>query len=244
MSEKTNPQPSETKPPSRDEIVKAVLGLIGIAITATLGYLGLVRPHELSIEATKTAEARLASVATSTAQTMANKQPLQKIDFNYSDDPTNRGWQLAEGKAVNYAHDIDGYYGRILTITSTDWYGLDFNVRPEAKFGTLIEMVVKPNEDSRVYSHVYVQSKDGSVSKGLWLKFSYGTGRPQMVGSNEWEWEVFVRPNQIQGNWSLFRLDLKEMVANTVGKNGWSFSQLDSFRMRGNLSIAYIVVYE
>jgi len=56
----------KAKSPSSDNtLIAAALGLIGVAVTAYFGYLGLVRPHELSIEATRVAEERLTVVALS-----------------------------------------------------------------------------------------------------------------------------------------------------------------------------------
>jgi hypothetical protein len=177
-----------------------------------------------------------------TLSKLIHRKLLQKIDFAYDDTPTNHGWHFAEQAQVDFMHILDGIYGKILTIQPLGWYGLDFPVKPEARLGRYIEFVVKLEQEAPVYARVRVQSKNGIVSKNVWLRFS--PGRPHMQQVDDDEWIVYVQPVQTQGGWIALQANLKEVTARTFGTNGWEFRQLEGLRVRGSLSIAHINVYK
>ena len=90
----------------------------------------------------------------------------------------------------------------------------------------------------------YVQSLDRSKSEKSWIQFKVGTSRPpKKVGGNEWV--LYVTPkDELKEGWQLFRENLIDATEQTFGKEGKSFERLIGFRLRGNLDLAYISVFE
>jgi len=129
-----------------------------------------------------------------------------------------------------------------MTVSTTAWYGLDFNIVPAAdKLGTFVELAIKPQNDTIFYLHIILQSKYHSVSKDMWLKIvTYGES--QVVSDHEQI--IVVSPSKIQGDWLELQIDLKKTIIETFGQEGWEFRQLEDFRVRGNTSLAYIKIYK
>jgi hypothetical protein len=122
---------------------------------------------------------------------------------------------------------------------------MDYTVKPIAQFGSIIEFTVRlDSRNGFVYALMSVRSKDDSVSKPVWLNFPPGSKQPSPHGDGTGEWAYPVKPISLEGDWLLFQVDLKKAVEQTYGKVGWEFEHLKGFRIRGNLSIANISVFE
>lgn len=175
-------------------------------------------------------------------------QLLQRIGFDYQDSPTNHGWEISELRDETQPPSLrplhDGFVGRTLQIKATAEYAMDFYVNPGSQIGNLVDYVAKLGSKAIVYSQVEVQSMDGSQSKNVWLKFLVGTASPQRFGDGASEWILFVVPTRLESGWLLFQVDLSEAVKRTFGNDGWRFMHLMGFRLRGNMSLAYISVFE
>ena len=171
------------------------------------------------------------------------RELIEKIAFDYSDSPEQHGWVILDQPPPIFRHISSGFVGNALEITSYDGRAMDFDVGPAARFGTLIEFAVKLEEKAIVYAYVEVQSKNKSTSRDVWFAFLPGTKQPERIYEGQ-EWTVYVTPEQLGGEWLLLRIDLKETVMNTIGAEGWSLGQLMKFRLRGNLSVACISIYE
>jgi hypothetical protein len=173
---------------------------------------------------------------------------LEKIAFNYPDSPTGHGWRFSdriEPTQPTFHSFEDGFVGSAIEIKTTAKYGLDCNIKPLARLGSFIEFEVKPEtRDSVVYARLGVVSKDGTKSKTVWLQFLVGNGQPYPKEDDSVEWAVPLKPVRRDDSWLLFQVDLIEAVAQTFGKKGWGFQQLKGFRVRGNISLAYISVFE
>lgn len=172
---------------------------------------------------------------------------IEKIDFEYRDSPLNHGWQLGQADETQVAlnHISDGFVGSALEIRSTAPYRLDYPLGAAARLGTFVEFVAKFEGEGYVYALTKVQSKDGSKTKNLWLAFAVGVQQPKRTDDGTWfEYTVYVKPARLEGNWLLFRVDLKDAVRRSAGREGWTFCELLAFRLRRNQSLAYISVYE
>jgi hypothetical protein len=179
--------------------------------------------------------------------------PIQKIDFDFQDSLINHGWVFTDASEppVVIEHITNSYVGSAINISSTVKYGLDFNISPAAaQLGNMIEFVADLRKDAAVYAFVVLKRDDGTTTTG-WLKIQQAEGQtlPSAVitgtGSGNDEWLVYVTPNLYRGdNWLLFQVDLQNAVNDTFGKDGWSYSALRKLRLRGNMSLDYITVFQ
>ncbi len=174
---------------------------------------------------------------------------VQRIDFEYQDSPLKHGWQLGgtDEKDITFEHTSDGYWGNVLEIEAKGDYRLDYRVGSIAHLGTSVEYVTRFEGEAYVYALNEVRSKNGLKTKDLWVCFSVGTQVPVRNDdrSESWfEWMVYLRPIRVEGGWLLFRIDLRDAVARSAGKEGWEFSRLKKIRLRGNQSLGYILISE
>ncbi len=174
---------------------------------------------------------------------------IEKIDFGYKDSPLEHGWRLggADETQVTLRHISDGFVGNALEIRSTARYRLDYSLSAAARLGTFIEFVAKFEGEAYVCTLTKVQSKDSNKTRNLWLSFTVGNRKPKRIddGSGSWyEYRIWVKPIRLEGNWLLFRIDLKDAVMRSAGREGWRFSELLALRLRGNQSLAYISIHE
>jgi hypothetical protein len=111
----------------------------------------------------------------------------------------------------------------------------------------VVEFVVANfKDDAAIYAFVSLERNDGATIDG-WLKFKEGQEQPTRVSSDSdgEEWQLPVTPvSRRGGGWSLFRIDLEDAVSQTFGTEGWRFQNLTKFRIRGNLSVDQISVFE
>lgn len=171
-------------------------------------------------------------------------RPLQSIRFNYSDSPANHGWKISDTSddaEPIFSQELDGFYGRILKIRPAGSYAMDIDVSPPAQIGRALEIVTKLGNNYAIYALASVQSKDGSKNRNVYFSFRVGNGEP--LSLNESEWEIFVSPEQAEGEWSVLRIDLDDALESSVGKMGWKFRKLRGMRLRGKLDLAFIDIY-
>lgn len=181
--------------------------------------------------------------------------PIERISFDYQGIPTGQGWKLIEGgddkTQIVFESISDSVVGNAISIRTLNnyYYGMDYEVRPTASLlGKEIEFVGILESNADIYAFVILERDDKTITTG-WLKFTPGTGKPQTVfsgaGSGEDEWQLFIEPTtRVGGEWLLFRIDLEDAVESTFGKDGWHYQGLRKFRIRGDLSLDYISIYE
>jgi len=176
----------------------------------------------------------------------------QKIGFEYQDSPFEHGWKIVQDEAdeteIDFMSIFDDFVERAISISSLVKYGMDFEVGPEAaQSGKVVEFVVANFKgDAAIYALVSLERNDGATIDG-WLKFKEGQEQPTRVSSDSdgEEWQLPVTPvSRRGGGWSLFRIDLEDAVSQTFGTEGWRFQNLTKFRIRGNLSVDQISVFE
>jgi hypothetical protein len=76
------------------------------------------------------------------------------------------------------------------------------------------------------------------------IQIKVGTSKPEPHPTMKNEWIIYVTPTKLEENWQLFRIDLIDEFKRTFGTEGKSFEGLIGFRVRGNLDLAYISVFE
>jgi hypothetical protein len=159
----------------------------------------------------------------------------------------NHGWEMLSSEAkedeINLEHTNDQFVGNAISISAPVRYGMEFKVGPEAaERGKVVELVANLTEDASFFIYMSLVRDDGSTSKG-WLKLKTVQGPPQPVDDDEWQFSIEPVSSK-GGNWSLYQVNLQDAVMQTFGNDGWKFQQLEKFRIRGNLSLGYIDIYE
>lgn len=219
----------------------AILGLVAI-----IGIIALALGNPMRSSATATLAptaplpATVTPLVTPTSTVIA---PLQAIDFQYTDPPTAHGWKLTESQAVTYTHSPNGQYGYTLGITAAAKYALSFDVKPAARPATQVEAIVKLDKTGLFYILTELQSSQGTATQKMWFKFKAGTPAMKPVEGKNDEWQIVMEAETFDNGWQKFQIDLADVVAKTVGKEGWRLGQLKGFRVRGNLALAAITVY-
>jgi hypothetical protein len=238
----------------------AVISLIGV-IVKSRSDIAIAR---IPIDATSTAEARLTEIGkvtdtpqvgippTETSTPELRKMQLETIQFDYADPPMNHGWQLVEGnpQLITFEKLNDATVGNALKISSPsdNTYALDYILSPQSsEFGNSLELVAN-YYDAQTSFYVYVSmvNNNGDIQSG-WLKLKIGKDQalPSQKTVGEQEWLLYVKPEAfLDQNWVQMQIDLTEAVQETFGKDGWTFKKLLRFRIRGNLWIDYITIYE
>lgn len=176
---------------------------------------------------------------------------LESVGFDYTNSPANNGWDVSEAKDgvfPRFTHFLDGFFGSALKIELPNQHFMDYHVQQGAKRGSYSEFTLKLSSETVPYICVTIQSNDTSKSRTLWLRLGFHSNEPFLVsdgnGNIPYEYEIPTRSMPIDGGWSLIRVDLREAVAKTAQKDGWKFIGLECFRLRGNLSIARIEIFE
>lgn len=226
------------------------LAALAAIIAAILQKPKDIEAVQLIIDATQTAEAKLATQLSSTAT--IQKNILETIQFDYTDSPTNHGWNFNEGdlQEVIFEGINDATVGKALKITTSDgnFYAIDYELPLQTReFGNYLDIVVKyPDNRSSFYVYVIMTNNNGGKLSG-WLSFKIGKEQtlPSQMTTGEQEWLVYVYPESfLDQNWVKMQIDLRKSVQETFGKDGWEFQKLIKFRIRGNLWIDSIVVSE
>lgn len=177
------------------------------------------------------------------------RKPIRVIKFNYlPESPTMHGWDLTVDNPNKVPPEFqrvdDGFVGPVLCIQSKQSYYMDFEVSPAERVCRSVEFIAKLKPSSAFYAKVRLQSDDQSSSKDGWLTFDIGRGNPKLVETGMNEWIVYVSPRRLKGDWLLIRINLPRQVKKTFGKSGWQFDRLFALRLRGEMCLANIALYD
>lgn len=176
---------------------------------------------------------------------------IEKIKFDYKDSPQKHGWKLEvdesspTSRQPSFISERDGFVGNFIRIDTEVRYYLDYDIKPTAQVGNQLEFIAKySHKDSCVYCRLFVQSRNNSISKPVWLKFLIGGDNSEPIPylDGQEEWEVFVKPNELDGEWLQFTINLRDAVAQTFGQQGWKFQRLEKLRVRGPIAISKISI--
>jgi hypothetical protein len=177
------------------------------------------------------------------ADLTGENERLHTIRFDYSDSPSLHGWHIG-AVTPSFKSVTDGFFGNALEIRATQKYAMNYHLEDKFREASYLKFIAQYTENTVVYAHITVRSKDGSKAREGWLAFLLGSGEPRPVGDGTEEWTVFISPTQREGKWAIFKIDLRDVVASSYGRDGWIFEHLDGFRLRGDLTIARISVYK
>lgn len=244
-SQETNP---ENKPDTaKIELWKQIIITIGAIAVAAIGAWQAVliarTPPVEEIPASVPTSASLNTVATTSIPMLVT--PIQTIEFDYQDSPTNHGWEMSEGDPaqLDIEHTHDQFVGNAISITSPVKYGMDFEVgSAAAQRGSVVEFVANLTKDAVIYASVRLERDEASTQNG-WIKLTTRRGPPTFVDEDEWQLSI-ISVSSKGGDWLLYQVDLQDAVRQTFGNDGWKFQQLNKFRIRGDLALDYINIFE
>lgn len=182
-----------------------------------------------------------------------NLVALQTIQFDYSDSPLDHGWDVFDGNAeqITFENIADATVGKAVKISSPteNFYAIDYNINQVAsELGDYLELVSRfDGENASLYVYVNMIRSDGSETQDGWLKLKPGKYRfaPSQQSQYSPEWLVFITPVLLpNSSWIKLQIDLRKCVQDTFGVDGWEFAIIRKFRMRGNISIDSITIYQ
>ena len=193
------------------------------------------------------AAARLAKSGMRTEATMGPSVSCWKLDFAYlPESPTDHGWKLA-GRDPSALPDFeardDKVLGTCLRVNSKGRYALDYILgRTEADYKR-IEFVTQLGFRAKLYVWVEMSRERSPDSKSVWFRFDPDLVAPQSITEEAGECGIPLDPYKKENGWEYVRRNLSEVVKRTYGKFGWRLGSVGRFRIRGELSLAYIVLY-
>jgi hypothetical protein len=174
-------------------------------------------------------------------------KPQNTINFEYLPDAMEfHGWRVAidtpETQHPETRAEVDPVLGTVLAIRGPLAACIDYRNSAALVEYTAIDIVFKPEVGQyAIYAHVSVLAEGDT--RDVWLILGPADADPTPQGDGEWEWHYYTKPRRSEGGWTVIVVDLKEAVAQTFGKKGWSFTGLLGFRIRGSTHLARIGLY-
>ena len=169
-----------------------------------------------------------------------------EIRFDYLPDSlTKHGWKpgyqdQAEPEAGAYSSPNDVPVPGCLSIKTRLNYALDYRLPPTVCDGLRFD--VQYSDTTMVFTQVGLKSKDGSLFARRWIKYyvsSSGDSGMRAEGNPD-EYTLWWPASALPHGWVSFDKTLPEAVRRTWGSQGWTYESLDTFRIRGSLSISPI----
>lgn len=175
-------------------------------------------------------------------------KPKIEIRFDYlPDSPINHGWTVAEGDftTAKWSSPLDAPVPGSISIEMDPGCALDKILEPNLTLSDRVKYSATYSTTTMLYMLVGLASRDGSQTPQKWIRFDVGTGGPYRNSpgyGNEYKLPVegTLQPN----GWRKFDISLPDAVAKTWGTQGWTFRSLQKIRLRGNVAITPIELYQ
>jgi hypothetical protein len=170
-----------------------------------------------------------------------------EIRFDYLPDKlTNHGWKPAyaartEPEVGAYSSPADGPVTGCLSIKTALHYALDYHLPPTVCDGLRFD--AQYDDTTMLFTRVGLKSLDGSLFARRWIKYyvsSSGTPRSVVTDGYPDEYTLWWPAIALSRRWVSFRLSLPEVVSHTWGNKGLTYESLETFRIRGSLSLSPI----
>jgi hypothetical protein len=182
----------------------------------------------------------------------AEAAKIQTIEFEYmrdpQDSPLNNGWKWAEkdqSQSVIFRVAYDAPERGSLEITASGFYGIDFALHQgwilSDRLGYSARYV---GANAALYTFVTVGFKDGTKDDQLWIAHKVGNGAPVPDGAGSKNWVVFLQGKPISNGWRSFDVSVSDEMRQIFQSRGGFLRHLTALRLRGNLSISPIGLYE
>ncbi len=219
-------------------IIPALTGLLGIAITAFFGFLGIVRPLELTIEATKTAEAHLVAMTPSVRAKAPNGTPTPDGKILKIDSVPFRVYAYVIGKDIV----APKYFSNFHVLNKPDAerrYTIEFSLPVQRDGWTGIEFWFTESQNLTEYDYIELELAVGEPETrcAFYMKdITTGTNPGPFVDLGG-AVASDIKANPKGNNWT-YRIPLrtyfKEIdlrIVNAVGCNAWQFEGKHTFTL-------------
>lgn len=170
---------------------------------------------------------------------------INRIVFNYQDEPTNHGWRVThdaepERASAHFELKHDPAVGRYTSIEATSGTRVDYDLAPADFIVDALELEYRPDSGSAFYVRL---NAVGAVLKPEHHWLQYRVGRTEPTRLNHSEWIIPVQPSPMAERWLRLRCDLKKHFDLTFGQEGLKLDHISGFRIRGRMNIAAITLY-
>jgi hypothetical protein len=137
----------------------------------------------------------------------------------------------------------DGRYGNVMQVSSKERYAADYYISPSASSASFVEFIVKFDNTTThgMYIAAELISENKSIPKEFWINIKKGKLAPRQFNNKEWVY--YTTPSIFENNWLSFKIDVHEVIDKTIGNEGWKFDSIKKLRVRGNLTVAVIKIY-
>src|SRR5581483_8149897 len=176
---------------------------------------------------------------------------IGQISFGYlPGSPLNNGWTCAYGSLPSrfISPPNPPKTAGICIIWNRQQqpqpYAIDFSLDPiNHEFVNRLRFSAKftTEDDTIFFTEVELATYDGSKGDSRWIKHYVGS-KPATPGAPNYKNEYirWMAVKKLANGWSEFDIFLPSAVAETWGKEGWTFKRLKTIRIRGNISITPI----
>jgi len=172
-----------------------------------------------------------------------------EIRFDYLPDGlTKHGWKpgyqdQAEPEAGAYSSPNDAPVPGCLSIKTRLNFALDYRLPPMVCDGLRFD--AQYSETTMIFTEVSLKSRDGSLFARRWIKYYVSSSgdngmRAAVTEGSPNEYTLWWPATALPNRWVSFDISLPEAVRHTWGNQGWAYEALNTFRIRGSLSISPI----
>lgn len=173
-----------------------------------------------------------------------------EIRFDYLPDlPTQHGWTPGyagreEPEAEAYTAVSSAPVPGSIAINTSKHYALDYHLGHVVCDGLQFE--AKYTATTMIFTEITLRSRDGSHFTKKWIKYNLGNAagnvgiRAEVTKGYEYEYTIWWPATALSNGWVSLDISLSEAVEHTWGKTGFSYESLETFRIRGSLSISPI----
>ena len=182
----------------------------------------------------------------------AEPTKIQTIDFGYmsnpQESPLNHFWEWAEedrSQSVIFRVPYDAPVRGSLEITASAFYGIDFTLQQGWILSDKLEYSAKyVGVYAALYTFITLGFKDGTKDDQIWIAHKVGNGPPVPDGAASKNWVVFLQGKPISNGWRSFDVSVSDEVRQIFESRGGFLRHLTKLRLRGDLSITPIGLYE
>lgn len=159
---------------------------------------------------------------------------LERFGLDATD--TNMQSTLRSRGAPSITTDSDGYHGRIFIVQGDyDNDEMDFNLKTSTHKASSVLILYNPIARTTFYLRINIISKDRTSESPRWIRFDPNISIPDPNIQNE-EISYPLSAENLDG-YLKSEIDIKKVVSDTFGKQGWVLDKVLIFRIRGNSKI-------
>ena len=173
---------------------------------------------------------------------------VEEIRFDYVPDSLlNHGWKIAygvPGDNAKWTASTDGPSTGCISIRIDESCAIERNFPPNTTLADRVVYDARYTGTTMLFFMVKLAPVDGSSLQHKWIKIVVGQyRRPQPAF--EWnEWVLPMKGKPLKNGWRRFDIRLVDAVRKTWGTIGLKFVGVTVIRIRGNLDISPIQLYE